>query len=183
MEHVQETLDLRTMRTIDMDEATRSAVVSLCVEAHDEEDFRNLFVYLPPEGLHVLAYFDEYVAGHAVVTTRWLQVADAPLLRTAYVDAVATSPGLQGSGVGSAVMRHLASQVEDCDIACLETDRPRFYERLGWEEWRGPLGGRSEDGYVPTPDQRGVMILRLPRTPSIDLHKPLTIEAHAARIW
>ncbi len=58
-------------------------------------------------------------------------------------------------------MRHLASVVGDFDIACLETERVGFYERLGWEEWRGPLGGRSRDGIVPTPDQRGVMILRL----------------------
>lgn len=36
-------------------------------------------------------------------------------------------------------MRHLAEAVsEDFDIACLETERVSFYERLGWEEWRGP---------------------------------------------
>jgi hypothetical protein len=104
-------------------------------------------------------------------------------LRTAYVDAVATSPSHQGRGIGSAVLRHLASVVDDCDIACLETDRVAFYERLGWEEWPGPLGGRSSDGFVPTPDQTGIMILRLARTPTLDLRQTLTIEAHPERIW
>jgi GNAT superfamily N-acetyltransferase len=166
-----------------MEEATRATVVRLCIDAHQEEDFENLFSYLPPEGLHVLAYLDERLVGHAVVTIRWLQVGDGPLLRTAYVDAVATSPTHQGQGIGSAVLRHLASVVDDCDIACLETDRVGFYERLGWEEWRGSLGGRSADGVVPTPDQTGIMILRLARTPSLDLQQPLTIEAHPERIW
>jgi aminoglycoside 2'-N-acetyltransferase I len=176
-------LELRTMRTVDMDEQTRELVVRLCIDAHHEEDFRNLFSYLPPEGLHVLAYVDERLVGHAVMTVRWLQAGSGPLLRTAYVDAVATSPGDQGRGIGSAVMRHLASIVDDCEIACLETDRPAFYERLGWEEWRGSLGGRSPEGLIPTPDQSGVMILRLASTPKLDTSGPLTIEAHPARIW
>ena len=166
-----------------MDEQTRARVVRLCVDAHREPDFANLFMYLPPEGIHVLAYLDGRLAGHAVATTRWLQIGDGPLLRTAYVDAVATAPSHERRGVGTAVMRHLAVAVEDYDVACLETDRVAFYERLGWEEWRGPLGGRSDDGFVPTPGARGIMILRLPRTPDLDVRELLTIEAHPARIW
>jgi hypothetical protein len=89
---VPESLELRTMRTSDMDQRTRETVVRLCIDAHQEEDFQNLFSYLPPEGLHVLAYLDERLVGHAVVTIRWLQAGNGPLLRAAYVDAVATSP-------------------------------------------------------------------------------------------
>jgi len=174
---------LRSLRTRELDEATRSAVVRLCLEAHQEEDFRNLFSYLPPDGLHVLADRGEELVGHAVVSTRWLQPLEGPLLRTAYVDAVATSPAQQRQGVGSAVMSHLAAVVVDFDVACLETERVSFYERLGWEEWRGPLAGRSDEGLIPTPDQNGVMILRLPRTPELDLDTLLTIEVHPARIW
>jgi aminoglycoside 2'-N-acetyltransferase I len=174
---------LRTLRTRELDDATRAAVVRLCLDAHQEEDFRNLFSYLPPDGLHVLANRDEELVGHAVVTTRWLQQLELPLLRTAYVDAVATSPAQQRQGIGSAVMSHLASALDDYDVACLETERVSFYERLGWEEWRGPLAGRSDEGLIPTPDQRGVMILRLPRTPELDPDTLLTIEVHPARIW
>jgi hypothetical protein len=89
---VQDSLELRTMRTSDMDEQTRQGVVRLCIDAHQEEDFQNLFSYLPPEGLHVMAYLDERLAGHALVTIRWLQAGNGRFLRTAYVDAVATSP-------------------------------------------------------------------------------------------
>jgi aminoglycoside 2'-N-acetyltransferase I len=174
---------LRTLRTRELDKAIRAAVVRLCIDAHQEEDFRNLFSYLPPDGLHVLAEVGEELVGHAVATTRWLQPLDLPLLRTAYVDAVSASPAHQRKGVGSAVMSHLASVVDDYDVACLETERVSFYERLGWEEWRGPLAGRSAEGLVPTPDQQGVMILRLPRTPELDPDTLLTIEVHPARIW
>ena len=183
MNPVQDSLELRVMRTSDMDKETRESVIRLCIDAHQEDDFQNLFSYLPREGLHVLAYLEEQLVGHAVVTIRWLQAGTGPLLRTAYVDAVATSPANQGRGIGSAVMQHLASIIDDCDIACLETDRVAFYERLGWKEWRGPLGGRSAEGFTPTPDQSGIMILRLARTPNLDLRQLLTIEAHPARIW
>ena len=174
---------VRIRRTRDCDDATRSAVVRLCIDAHREQDFENLFSYLPPDGLHVLAYLGEQLVGHAVVTTRWLQPNGLPVLRTAYVDAVAASPEHQGRGIGSAVMRELASVITDYEIACLETDRPAFYARLGWEEWRGPLAGRSREGLIPTPDQTGVMVLRLPQTPDIDVHALMTIEASPARIW
>jgi aminoglycoside 2'-N-acetyltransferase I len=176
-------VSIRAEQTSVVDEATRAAIIDVCLAAHGEPDFRKLFDHLPPTGLHVLASRDRELVGHAVVTTRWLQPQGHPLLRTAYVDAVAVLPSQQGHGVGSAVMRHLASLLGEYDIACLETDRAAFYERLGWEEWRGPLAGRSDSGLIPTPDQDGVMILRLPRTPELDLGSLLTIEAYATRIW
>jgi aminoglycoside 2'-N-acetyltransferase I len=175
--------ELRILRTRELDAATREAVVRLCIDAHQEEDFRNLFSYLPPDGLHALASLGDELVGHAVATTRWLQTQDLPLLRTAYVDAVSTAPERQRRGVGRAVMRCLALAVVDYDIACLSTERITFYERLGWVKWRGPLAGRSDDGLIPTPEEQGVMILRLPRTPPLDLSALLTIEVHPARIW
>jgi aminoglycoside 2'-N-acetyltransferase I len=171
------------MHTNELDDRMRSDVIRLCVEAHREPDFENLFSYLPDDGLHVLATIDDRtLVGHAVVTTRWLQAGTKPMLRTAYVDAVATSPQHQGQGIGTTVMRHLATLAIGWEIACLETDGQSFYEQLGWEEWRGPLAGRTDTGLIPTPDQRGIMILRLPDTPPLDLQEPLTIEANQ-RIW
>ena len=51
-------------------------------------------------------------------------------------------------------MTHLASALDDYDVACLDTERVSFYERLGWERWRGPLAGRSDDGLIPTRTSR-----------------------------
>jgi aminoglycoside 2'-N-acetyltransferase I len=170
-------------RTENLSAATRASIIQVCIAAHQEEDFKHLFSYIPSGGLHFLAYWETELVSHAVVTTRWLQPEGQPLLRTAYVDAVATLPMYHGQGYGSVVMRQLAREIDDYAIACLETERPSFYERLGWETWRGPLAGRSEQGLIPTPDQRGIMVLRLPQTPMLDLDRALTIECQAERIW
>ena len=175
---------IRFFKTEELDAETRSAIIDLCVLAHREDDFRNLFSYVPSGGLHVLAFQGEQLVSHAMVTTRWLQPEGHPVLKTAYIDAVATLPAHQGLGYGSALMRHLASRIDgEYDIACLETERVGFYEKLGWQLWRGPLAGRSEQSLIPTPEQSGIMILRLAQTPALNLDSMLTIECQNERIW
>jgi hypothetical protein len=81
-------------------------------------------------------------------------------------------------------MRRLAAEIEpEYVIACLETDREGFYERLGWQTWHGPLAGRNGSSLVPTPEQHGIMILRLSQTPPLDFDSLLTIECQPGRIW
>jgi aminoglycoside 2'-N-acetyltransferase I len=181
--NASQTMRLTFAQTEELDAATRAAIIQVCSAAHQEADFNNLFAYIPAGGRHFLAYRAEELVSHAVVTTRWLQPADQPLLKTAYVDAVATLPLYQGQGYGSAVIRHLAENIADYEIACLETDIPAFYARLGWEAWRGALAGRGEHGLIPTPAQTGIMILRLTRTPVLELDRGLTIECQGGRIW
>jgi aminoglycoside 2'-N-acetyltransferase I len=174
---------LTLAQTEDLDEVTRAAIIAVCNTAFDKEDFNRLFSFIPSGGRHFLAYRGNELVSHGVVTTRWLQPEGQPILKTAYVDAVATLPAYQGQGYGSAVMRHLAANISDHLIACLETESPGFYQRLDWEEWRGALAGRSEQGLIYTPEKRGVMILRLEATPVLDLDRGLTIECQPARIW
>jgi aminoglycoside 2'-N-acetyltransferase I len=170
-------------RTEELVADTRAEIVRLCVAAHDEQDFERLFSYIPSGGRHFMAYRGGELASHAVVTTRWLHVGAEQRLRTAYVDAVATLPHYQRQGYGTAVMKLLATNLDDYDVGCLQTDRPDFYLRSGWELWRGPLAVRTEKGTIPTPDQRGIMILRLARTPTLDLDSELTIESERGRFW
>src|SRR5215510_9454325 len=118
-------------QTEDLNADSRTAIIQVCIAAHQGEDFNNLFSYIPSGGRHFLAYREAELVSHAVVTTRWLQPEGQPVLRTAYVDAVATLPGYQGQGYGSALMRHLAKHIDEYTIACLETERPAFYGRLG----------------------------------------------------
>ena len=143
----------------------RAAVIDLCNAANDTDAFHELFELIPSGGTHALVYRDEQLVSHAVVTTRWAQPEGCPILRTGYLDAVATLPAEQGRGHASAALRRLAVALQAWQIGCLQTDVSGFYQRLGWELWRGPLAGRGEDGPIPTPDQTGVMILRVPSTP------------------
>src|SRR5215216_2191164 len=153
-----ESTKVRFFKTEELNADTQSAIVNLCIVAHQEEDFKNLFSYISSGGWHFLAYEGEQLVSHAMVTTRWLQPEGYPLLKTAYIDAVATLPNSQGRGHGSTLMRHLASRIDgEYVIGCLETERVEFYERLGWEVWRGPLAGRSEQGLIPRPEQTGIM--------------------------
>lgn len=166
-----------------LSEDLRAAIIAVCIEAHNLPEFSQLFAWVPTGGLHVVAQRDGRVLGHAMVTARRLQPAGLSELDTAYVDAVSVSPQQQGRGFGSAVMRKLAQEITGFDIACLETDRPGFYERLGWQVWRGPKAGRGPDGLIMTPAEQTVMILRLGRTPALDLDSLLTIECQPGRIW
>lgn len=177
-----ENIQIQSSSTAELDAATRAAIIRVCIAAHAEEDFQKLFDYIPSGGRHFLAWQGDDLVSHAVVTTRCLQPEGHLPLKTAYVDVVATHPAGQGQGYGSAVMRALAQGIDDYAIACLETDVPGFYTRLGWEIWRGPLAGRGAEGLVPTPEQEGILVLRLPHTPALDLDSLLTIEIDG-RIW
>jgi aminoglycoside 2'-N-acetyltransferase I len=131
---------------------------------------------------HVVARDDGQIVSHALWCDRGLQPEGLPILRTAYVEAVVTLPDYQARGYASAVMRALAEKVQDYELAALGPSDPAFYTRLGWELWRGPLSVRVEDRLQPTSDHE-VMILRLPKTPPLDLNAPLSVEWRELEVW
>jgi len=163
-----------------LDAADKAAIVAVCTRAF-AEDFGGLFD-LVQDAWHVLATLDGRLVGHACWATRWLQPAGCPPLRTAYVDAVAVDPAYQGRGLGSAVMRRLNAAVRTYQLGGLSTDRVAFYERTGWERWRGPTGIRTPEGITLTPEDT-VLILRTPLSPPLDLQGLLTAEPRPVQPW
>jgi len=160
--------------------AQKAEIISLCSAAY-EENFDNLFETLP-SSTHVLACLNGEFVSHAAWVTRWLQPDEGGVLRTAYVEAVATAPAYQRRGFATAVMREVQAHIGDYDVGGLSPFAVAFYERFGWELWRGPLAIRTEDGLLPTPDEE-VMILRLEHTPSLDVHAQLTAEWRSGELW
>lgn len=158
----------------------RQTILELCSLAYGE-DFRP-YLDLMGDATHVMASVDGQWVSHAAWVTRWLQPAGHPPLRTAYVEAVATLPAYQGRGLGSAVLRQLATAIVDFDLGGLSPSDPAYYTRLGWVLWQGPLAIRTEHGLLDTPGER-VMILALPRTPMLDLTSLLTAEWRAGELW
>jgi len=177
-------LTLQTHCTRDLDDAARAEIIRVCSDAF-QDDASILFKLLPQDGLHILGFLGDELVAHAVRTTRWVELADLPILKTAYIDAVATVGRYQGCGFGSVVMRSIAEEIfqEDYQLCALETDRPGFYTRLGWELWLGPLYGRKEGEVVPNPEALGhVLVLRTPGTPEIDPCSEMIIQFDG-RFW
>jgi len=135
-------------------------------------------------GTHILAEVDGRIASHASVVVRTLETGAHALL-TGYVEAVATWPELQGRGYASDVMGAVASVIDRGELGALDTGIRSFYERLGWERWRGPTAVRTERGVIRTPEEDGlVMIRRTPSTPSgLDLDAPITCDWRPGDVW
>lgn len=173
-------VELSVVPTATLTRAMREAIVAICTQAF-AQDFGALFDFVT-DSMHVLARRDGALIGHACWATRHLQPAGYVPLRTAYVDAVATDPADQGCGVGSAVIGRLVAEIQPYALGGLSTPRVAFYERLGWERWRGPTAMRVADELVTTPDDT-VMILRTPITPPLDTATLLIADYRGGHAW
>jgi aminoglycoside 2'-N-acetyltransferase I len=174
-------LTVQTIPGPSLSDADRRRIIALCNRAYGE-DLEPLFsTFVSPT--HVLGRLRGRLVSHALWVTRYLQAGSGPLLRTAYVEAVATDPAYRHRGFATAVMQRLAADVQDFELAALSPSDPAFYERLGWELWQGPLFIRTDDGLLLSPGEEQVMILRLPRTPPLDLDAPLSAEWRQGELW
>ena len=135
-------------------------------------------------GQHFVLEKDGVIASHASVVERELHVADRPI-RTGYVEAVATAPGVQRQGLGSAVMREATAYIREAfELGALGTGEHSFYERLGWRTWQGPTYVRTPDGQRRTPDDDGyILVLTTPTSPQIELSAPISCEWRPGDVW
>lgn len=140
-------------------------------------------------GTHVLVEKDDSLVAHAAVVQRRIDVGGV-VLPCGYVEGVATEPAARGSGAATLAMRHVGELIDDrFALGVLSTGAWPFYERLGWERWRGPTAVRHRDGSVePTPeDDDGVMIMRTPvtrsRLPVLDLTTTIVCDDRSGDVW
>lgn len=164
----------------ELDPNASAAIIALC-EAAFAEPFDRLFALLPGSR-HVLVYDAGVLVSHACWVTRWLQPAGRPALRTAYIEAVATLPARQRQGYGKIVMARIVEETTTRDFRALSPAEPGFYERLGWEHWRGPTAIRTTADPLPTPED-AIMILRTAQTPPLDLDAAITAEWREGELW
>ncbi len=170
-------------RGSDMTQDEQAAVLALCSEAYEEDFQPYLACFSDP--IHVLARKGERLVSHALWITRWLQIGNEPLLRTAYIEAVATGLEFRNLGLASQVMRlavETIAQDPAYEIAALCPSDARFYERLGWERWQGPLSARRDNGLVSMPEEEA-MVYPLPTTPDYDRTLPISIEWRDLEPW
>jgi aminoglycoside 2'-N-acetyltransferase I len=136
-------------------------------------------------GVHVLAWQDGDMVGHASAIPRRIRFGDQPWRTVGYVEAVATDPDDQGKGIGRRVMATLQQEIEArWPVALLSTGRAiGFYERLGWERWGGLSYTRTATGDVLDGEHGGLMILRFDRALVPDLTVSVTCEDRPGDAW
>lgn len=135
-------------------------------------------------GHHFFIAKDEVVVAHAAVVPRLL-IADDRTMATGYVEGVATAPEARVQGLGSAVMTEAASLIRArYEMGGLSTDRHTFYERLGWERWRGLSYVRRGTELVRTADEDdGLMVLRFGPSAELALTGVLSCQERAGDDW
>lgn len=184
---------VRLVPTEDLTPAELAALRAICDEAFRERDAPRASRGLgftdedwdhACGGVHAIAVEAGVAVAHASVVERELRMDGVPI-RAGYVEAVATHPERQRGGLGTAVMRALGEHIrERFPLGALDTSRHGFYERLGWERWRGPTFVRIGRGLVPTPEEDGyVMVLRTPSTPVLDLGAPISCDWRDGDVW
>lgn len=136
-------------------------------------------------GVHVLVRDGDRVVGHASAVPRRIRFGEQPWRTVGYVEAVAIDPDRQGLGIGRRMMQML--QVETASrwlVALLSTGRAtRFYESLGWEQWRGHSYTLTATGVVADNEHGGLMILRIDQSMVPDLSLGVTCEDRPGDAW
>lgn len=135
-------------------------------------------------GTHFVVQIDGEVVSHASVIERVIEVAGRGF-RTGYVEGVATASNLQGQGLGSVAMKAASDFVQSgFEFGTLGTHRHSFYERLGWERWRGPSYVRRASGVDRTADEdEGLMVLRFGPSANVSLTASITCLERPGDDW
>lgn len=136
-------------------------------------------------GVHVLVYDGDRLVGHASAVPRRLKFGDGPWRVVAYVEGVAIDPKRQGEGIGRSLMQRLHAEIAvRWPVAMLSTGKAtRFYEKLGWERWRGLSYTRTTQGVVADDEHGGLMVLRPDVSVVPDLSVHVTCEDRSGDAW
>lgn len=136
-------------------------------------------------GHHIVVTDGDRVVAHAAVVPRRLWLGERPL-DVGFLEAVATAPDRQGTGIGRSVVIEISERVRrDFAMGGLSTARHGFYERLGWERWAGPTFVRQLAGALvrTAVEDDGVMVLRHGPNWAVDLTGPIACEPRPGDDW
>jgi aminoglycoside 2'-N-acetyltransferase I len=185
MDHGQDEATLQTVRSADLSPGELELLRGFLDEAFEgpfgDDDWSHTV-----GGLHVFVREGHLVLAHAAVVGRTFW-ADGRRMDTGYVEGVATRPERRGEGHATSAMQEAGRQIRQrYQLGALSdgTGIPGFYERLGWEHWRGPTFVASPVGPRRTADEdEGVMVLRTPSTDDLELASALTCDWRSGDVW
>jgi aminoglycoside 2'-N-acetyltransferase I len=163
----------------DLLEAVRLFVVEAFDGRFSAEDWEHT-----AGGWRVIAFNGDEPVAHAALVPRPLRVGGRAF-HAGYVEGVATRAGQQGQGLGAAVMTEISDLVRmNFELGGLSTGRRSFYQRLGWESWRGPSYVEHEGDLIRTPDEDdGLMVLRFGPSADVELDAPIVCQRRSGDDW
>jgi aminoglycoside 2'-N-acetyltransferase I len=177
-------IELRLLATSDLTDDLVIAIRGLMDEAFgggfSDDDWEHTI-----GGIHAVVLDGGRVVSHGSVVARTLVIGDR-MVRAGYIEGVATAPSRQRQGHGSRVMSALGEVVaREFETGALSTGEHRFYERLGWERWRGPTFVRRADGSVmrTADEDDGIMTFRVGTSHWCDPTLSLTCEERPGDDW
>jgi aminoglycoside 2'-N-acetyltransferase I len=135
-------------------------------------------------GTHVWVSEGDDVVSHGSLIDRTVECAGHELA-VGYVEAVATVVEHRHRGHGTTVMQCLGALIREHHVlGVLSTGVPGFYERCGWERWRGPTYVNGPTGRTRTPaDDGDIMVLRTARSPELDFAGDIVCNWRAGDVW
>jgi aminoglycoside 2'-N-acetyltransferase I len=135
-------------------------------------------------GVHVWVEGHTGPVSHASVVPRTMNLGSSRF-RVGYVEAVATAAPFRHRGLATAVMRQIGDVIrESYELGVLSTGEPGFYERLGWQRWRGPSFVMTTAGPEPTSDDDGgLMVLLGNPLAYVDLDQAIVADWRPGDVW
>lgn len=178
-------MDVVSAHTADVDDAVLAEVERLLEDAFeggwDASDWEHTL-----GGMHVLVRDEGELVGHASVVQRRIVCADRAI-RTGYVEALAVRSDRRREGIGSLAMAAAERVIHrGYDLGALAdgTGIDGYYERRGWLRWLGPTAVVTPAGVVRTPEEDGgVLVLRTPTSPKLDLARTIACDWRPGDVW
>lgn len=137
-------------------------------------------------GWRILLFEDSQLVSTAAVVDRELLV-DAVPYDVGYVEAVATLPAQQRRGFAGQVMTEAAKVIATrTQFGALSSSKHGFYERFGWQRWRGRtfvLPRNSSQPLRTADEDAGLMVLLAEDGPAIELTADIWCHERAGDDW
>jgi aminoglycoside 2'-N-acetyltransferase I len=174
---------IRVLADSDTSEALLDQLQRFLLDAFDgdfaDEDWQHT-----TGGWRVIVFEGPLPVAHVAVVPRVLWINDRAF-RAGYVEGVATTVERQRRGYGSQAMVAATKLIRSSyELGALSTGLHDFYQRFGWERWKGPSFVRAGEELIRTSDEDdGLMVLRLGPSETIDLMGAIACEQRAGDDW
>jgi aminoglycoside 2'-N-acetyltransferase I len=158
--------ELQVAHTSEFDPAALAAARALLYDVFDdmtEQDWEHSL-----GGMHVLAWEDGDLVGHAAVIQRRL-LHGGRALRAGYVEGVGVRARFRRRGHGSAMLG-------------ATDEAAAWYAGRGWQLWQGRCSALTPAGIVATPEDEDCVYVLPVRVP-LDLTGELTCDWRDGDVW